>query len=153
MAGPNGAEDCIPTVITCPKLSKDMSSSLKMLANHLYQYNEQGAESAKPPILIITDVIASDEVIMDDIANLCGCKTIRKYIDPRNGLSVAMLVSAVIAETDVVVMLVAIGKISKVSNHTKIFKSQRHALLCGIFHKCVKARKSKVVYGRRLPTA
>ena len=82
MAGPNGAEDCIPTVITCPRLSKDMSSSLKMLANHLYQYNEQGAESAKPPILIITDVIASDEVIMDDIANLCGCKTIRKYIDP-----------------------------------------------------------------------
>lgn len=81
MSGPNGAEDCVPTVITCPKLSKDMSSSLKILANHLYQYNEQGAESAKPPILIITDVIASDEVIMDDIANLCGCKTIRKYID------------------------------------------------------------------------
>ena len=71
----------IPTVITCPKLSKDMAASLKMLANYLYQYNEAGAEAAKPPILIITDVIASDEVIMDDIANLCGCKTIRKYID------------------------------------------------------------------------
>ena len=75
--------DPIPTVITCPKLSKDMSATLKMLANYLYQYNEAGAESAKPPILIITDVIASDEVIMDDIANLCGCKTIRKYIDAK----------------------------------------------------------------------
>lgn len=73
----------VPTVITCPKLSKDMAATLKMLANHLYQYNEAGAEAAKPPILIITDVIASDEVIMDDIANLCGCKTIRKYIDAK----------------------------------------------------------------------
>ena len=72
----------IPTVITCPKLSQDMSASLKMLANNLYQYNQQGAEAAKPPILIITNVIASDEVIMDDIANLCGCRTIHKYIDP-----------------------------------------------------------------------
>ena len=75
--------DAVPTVITCPKLSKDMAASLKMLANYLYQFNEAGAESAKPPVLIITDVIASDEVIMDDIANLCGCKTIRKYIDPK----------------------------------------------------------------------
>lgn len=72
----------IPTVITCPRLSKDMSSSLKMLANNLYQFDNVGAESAKPPILIITNVIASDEAIMDDIANLCGCKSIRKYIDP-----------------------------------------------------------------------
>lgn len=75
-------EEVVPTVIVCPKLSKDMSASLKMLANNLYQYDAQGAESAKPPILIITDVVASDEVIMDDIANLCGCKSIRKYIDP-----------------------------------------------------------------------
>ena len=79
----SNGEDAIPTVITCPKLSKDMAASLKMLANHLYQFNEAGAEAAKPPILIITDVIASDEVIMDDIANLCGCKSIRKYIDPK----------------------------------------------------------------------
>lgn len=72
----------VPTVICCPKLSKDMSAALKKLANYLYQYDNQGAESAKPPILIITDVVASDEIIMDDIANLCGCKTISKYIDP-----------------------------------------------------------------------
>lgn len=72
----------IPTVITCPKLSRDMSATLKQLANQLYQFDNQGAESAKPPILIISDVVASDEIIMDDIANLCGCKTIHKYIDP-----------------------------------------------------------------------
>lgn len=75
----------IPTVITCPRLSRDMSATLKALANNLYQYDTAGDEfvSSKPPILIITNVVASDEVIMDDIANLCGCKSIRKYIDPK----------------------------------------------------------------------
>ena len=75
-------EPVIPTVITCPKLSRDMSATMKQLANQLYQFDSQGAEAAKPPILIISDVVASDEIIMDDIANLCGCKTIHKYIDP-----------------------------------------------------------------------
>ena len=72
----------IPTVITCPRLSRDMSATLKILANQLYQIDQNGLTSSKPPILIITDVIGSDEVIMDDTANLCGCKSIRKYIDP-----------------------------------------------------------------------
>ena len=74
-------ESPIPTVITCPRLSADMSSILKRLAEQLYQFDNNNAQSAKPPILVITDVVASDEVIMDDIANLCGCKTIHKYID------------------------------------------------------------------------
>lgn len=73
----------IPTVITCPRLSRDMSASLKLLANQLYQIDQNNLTSQKPPILIITDVIGSDEAIMDDIANLCGCKSIRKYIDPK----------------------------------------------------------------------
>ena len=75
-------EDVIPTVITCPRLSRDTSSILKKLVEYLYQFSRENA-GAKPPILIITDVVASDEAIMDDIANLCGCKTIHKYIDPR----------------------------------------------------------------------
>ena len=70
----------VPTVITCPRISRDMSNTLKQLSNQLYQFNNN--ETAKPPILIITNVVASDEVIMDDIANLCGCKSIHKYIDP-----------------------------------------------------------------------
>ena len=70
----------IPTVITCPRLSRDMSSIMKKLVEFLYQYGRENA-GAKPPLLIITDVVASDEVIMDDIANLSDCKTIRKYID------------------------------------------------------------------------
>ena len=73
----------IPTVITCPRLSTDMSAILKTLANQLYQIDKSNLTAQKPPILIITDVVGSDEYIMDDIANLCGCKSIRKYIDPR----------------------------------------------------------------------
>lgn len=72
----------IPTVITCPKLSRDMSSIMKKLVEFLYQYGRENA-GAKPPLLIITDVVASDEIIMDDIANLSDCRTIRKYIDLR----------------------------------------------------------------------
>ena len=74
-------EEPIPTVITCPKLTRDLSASLKQLANTLYQYDNKGVSAAKPPILIITNVVAGDEAIMNDIANLCGCKDIRKYID------------------------------------------------------------------------
>lgn len=76
-------EEPIPTVITCPRISKDMSATLKQLSQYLYQYDTNDASSAKPPILIVTNVVASDEVIMEDIANLCGCRSIRKYIDPK----------------------------------------------------------------------
>lgn len=71
----------IPTVITCPRVSRDLSVTLKELTNILYQYNAAHAELNKPPILIITNVVASDELIMNDIANLCECKDIKKYID------------------------------------------------------------------------
>lgn len=72
----------VPTVITCPRISRDLSTLLRALANQLYQFDQKNAQASKPPILIITNVVASDEVIMDDIANICGCKTIHKYIDP-----------------------------------------------------------------------
>jgi len=71
----------IPTVITCPKVSRDLAASLKRLGTRLYQFDEAGAEAAKPPVLIITNVCASDEIIMNDIALLCGCKDIHKYIN------------------------------------------------------------------------
>lgn len=73
----------IPTVVVCPRISRDMSANLKALANTLYQFDQKDAQSSKPPILIVTDVVASDELIMDDIANLCGCRSIKKYIDPK----------------------------------------------------------------------
>lgn len=75
-------EPIIPTVICCPQISRDLSSALKRLVTLLYRYNDADAITEKPPILIISDIVASDEVIMADIADLCGCKVISKYIDP-----------------------------------------------------------------------
>jgi chaperonin GroEL (HSP60 family) len=75
-------EDPISTVIVCPRLSKDMTVTLKNLIETMYQYDRNGSAAAKPPVLIVSNVVASDEIIMDDIANLCGCKSIGKYIDP-----------------------------------------------------------------------
>jgi chaperonin GroEL len=69
----------IPTVICCPRISKDAETVLKQLVEFLYSYDN--ANLQKPPFAIITDITASDEIIMDDIANLCGCKKIKKYID------------------------------------------------------------------------
>ena len=79
----NSPEDIIPTVITCPQISSDMSAILKKLAQQLYMFDKNGGAASKPPILVVTRVIGSDELIMDDIATLCGCKTIHKYIDPK----------------------------------------------------------------------
>lgn len=75
-------ESPIPTVITCPKISRDTAAFIKKLTTYLYAFDTNNMAANKPPILIITDVLVSDEVIMDDIANLCGCKSIRKYINP-----------------------------------------------------------------------
>ena len=72
----------IPTVICCPSISRDLASALKRLVSMLYSYNDSDMMDQKPPILIITDIVASDETIMADIADLCGCKVISKYIDP-----------------------------------------------------------------------
>ncbi|MBR6289319.1 MAG: hypothetical protein IKR19_08290 [Acholeplasmatales bacterium] len=76
-------KEIIPTVITCPQISSDMSSILKQLAQQLYMFDQKGSTIDKPPILVVTKVVGSDELIMDDIATLCGCKTIHKYIDPK----------------------------------------------------------------------
>ena len=73
-------QDVIPTVVCCPKISRDAETVLKQLVEFLYSYDNAGLQ--KPPFCIVTDVIASDEMIMDDIANLCGCRKIKKYIDP-----------------------------------------------------------------------
>lgn len=73
----------IPTVIVCPRISKDTSAVMKTLATVMYQCDTNEMVAAKPPILIVTDVVGSDEVIMSDIAHLCGCKSIKKYLDPK----------------------------------------------------------------------
>ena len=75
-------EDMIPTVIISPRISRDASGLLTKLITLLYSYNKDGMQSRKPPVLVITNISGTDEDITSDIAKLCRCKDIAKYIDP-----------------------------------------------------------------------
>lgn len=70
----------IPTVIVAPKISRDMSAMMESIIQVMYQY--KGTESQKPPLLIISEITGVDSGVYHDIAKMCGCKFIRKYIDP-----------------------------------------------------------------------
>jgi len=79
----------IPTVVITPRLSKDMGSYLSSFIEWMYKF---GNESTRPPFLLITNVY--DKEILSDITRMCGCKTIKKYINPnqqdldiKNGLA------------------------------------------------------------------
>lgn len=65
----------VPTVIVCPKISRDMSSFMDILIN---MQNNQPAGN-KLPINFILNRTQPDQ--LKDIATLCGAKSIFKYID------------------------------------------------------------------------
>lgn len=74
--------ECIPTVIVSPMMSRDMSSLMEQVVSMLYNYNNAGALSQKPPLLVITNLGVYAEYF-NDISRLCGCKPICKYNDPK----------------------------------------------------------------------
>ena len=78
-------DDCeiVPTVIIAPKLSRDMSESVKKLIEALYAYDQHGEITRKPPVLIVTNLLGGNLDKYADIARLCGCKMIHKYIDAK----------------------------------------------------------------------
>jgi chaperonin GroEL len=70
-------ETVVPTVIMAPKISPDMSNIMKDLAIWIYKIDPAN----KPPILIISNIYDGDQ--LSDIAQLCGGKVIKKYLDPK----------------------------------------------------------------------
>lgn len=68
-----------PTVIIAPMISRDMSSYMTQLVEFMYKFNKD--ESNKPPFLLITNITQEDQ--FTDITRMCGCKMIKKYIDPK----------------------------------------------------------------------
>lgn len=76
-------ENPIPTVIMTPHISIDASGLLTKLITLLYSYNKDNMQNQKPPVLVITNISGVDEGIYNDISNLCKCRMIRKYIDPK----------------------------------------------------------------------
>lgn len=74
----NKQEAPVPTVIMCPNLSKDFSSTIKQIVDFMYAQDA----SNRPPLLVVTNIY--DKTIAADIIHLCGCPIIKKYIDPKN---------------------------------------------------------------------
>ncbi|MDD3121944.1 MAG: TCP-1/cpn60 chaperonin family protein [Candidatus Izemoplasmatales bacterium] len=67
----------IPTVIMAPSVSRDANALLTELEKILYSV----PENMKPPVLIIAGLNKQIDQY-HDIVNLCGGRTINKYIDP-----------------------------------------------------------------------
>lgn len=68
----------IPTVILAPKVSRDLSSLLGQLVSFLYKFDKDN-EKQKPQIVIVSGIQQQGQY--SDLARLCGCKSIKKYID------------------------------------------------------------------------
>ena len=70
---------CDPTVILVPKISRDASAYMEKMITSLAQYRKEEL-SSKPPLLIITNIYNMEQY--DDVTKMCGCKPIRRYINP-----------------------------------------------------------------------
>lgn len=68
-------EDIVPTVILCKHISRDMSQTIRGLVE--FMYNSDAAN--RVPFLLVANIM--DEEELDDIAMLCGCPLIKKFID------------------------------------------------------------------------
>jgi len=71
-------ENIVPTIIMAPRISRDYSAYMDTLMASIAQ-----APAANRGILnIITDIQGCDMEQFEDICDLCGCKYIKKYLDP-----------------------------------------------------------------------
>lgn len=70
----------IPTIIMAPIISRDMVGLMRKIVSVMHQYAPE-EYSQKPPFLVITNLNGLNQSIYENIAQLCGCKMIRKYID------------------------------------------------------------------------
>lgn len=66
-----------PTVILAPSISRDAENILSEIEKMMYS----NTPANRPDLLVVTDVNRYMNEV-DDIAKLCGCKPIKKYIDP-----------------------------------------------------------------------
>lgn len=70
----------VPTVIMAPKISIDNSTFMTDIVQYMYSFGDN--LDMKPPLLIITNIGEVNYEIYSDLWRLCGCKPIKKYIDP-----------------------------------------------------------------------
>lgn len=71
-------DEVVPTIIMAPRISRDYSAYMDTLMQSIAQ-----APAANRGLLnIITDIQGCDMEQFEDICDLCGCKYIKKYLDP-----------------------------------------------------------------------
>lgn len=71
-------ESMVPTVIMAPRISRDYSSFM----DQLMQSMAAAPAANRGWLNIITDIQSCDMEQFEDICDLCGCKYIKKYLDP-----------------------------------------------------------------------
>ena len=71
-------ESMVPTVIMAPKISRDYSAFM----DQLMQSMAAAPAANRGWLNIITDIQGCDMEQFEDICDLCGCKYIKKYLDP-----------------------------------------------------------------------
>lgn len=75
-----GRGEMVPTVVLAPKMSRDLSAYMDNIITMMNQFDQASQTNHKPPFLLVTNIYQED--IYYDIARMCGCKEIKKYIDP-----------------------------------------------------------------------
>lgn len=71
-------ESMVPTVIMAPRISRDYSAFM----DQLMQSTAAAPAANRGWLNIITDIQSCDMEQFEDICDLCGCKYIKKYLDP-----------------------------------------------------------------------
>lgn len=71
-------ENVVPTIIMAPRISRDYSAYMDTLMASI----AQAPASNRGILNIITDIQGCDMEQFEDICDLCGCKYIKKYLDP-----------------------------------------------------------------------
>lgn len=71
-------ESMVPTVIMAPRISRDYSAFM----DQLMQSMASAPTANRGWLNIITDIQSCDMEQFEDICDLCGCKYIKKYLDP-----------------------------------------------------------------------
>ena len=69
----------IPTIIMAPKISRDFSRTIDTIMDFL----ARSSNSNKGYFNIITNITSADMEQYEDICTMCGCRDIKKYIDPK----------------------------------------------------------------------
>lgn len=69
----------VPTVIFAKHISKDASGELDRILSFMDYYNDPSRIQQKPPLLIVSNIHQEEE--LDDLARMCNCKPIQKYIN------------------------------------------------------------------------